>query len=213
MERRSIVGCVIPFARSWLASGIRAAHRRGARRVPEMGGGSKCVVEIGVAEGVSALALREGMAEEGTLYLIEPFHLSRIRAFNFLKRMARRTVNGNSHGKVVWIEKFSQDAARGWRESIDLILIDGDHAEAAVERDWRDWSGFVKPGGIAIFHDARVFEGGWTTPGYRPVKFVDRVLGAAGRRSGRLSRRFIRLLSSSEPHNPPAGYKGDSEIA
>jgi methyltransferase family protein len=143
-------------------------------------GGCKCVVEIGVAEGVSALALREGMAEDGTLYLIDPFHLSRIRACNFMKRVARRTVNGNSHGKVVWIEKFSQDAARGWKESIDLILIDGDHAEASVERDWQDWSGFVKPGGTAIFHDARAFEGGWTTPGYGPVKFVDRVFRNGG---------------------------------
>ena len=36
-------------------------------------------VEIGVAEGVSAMALREVWLEEGTLYLIDPFHLSRFR--------------------------------------------------------------------------------------------------------------------------------------
>ena len=150
-----------------------AAFRRWA-------GGCRCVVEIGVAEGVSALALREGMAEGGTLYLIDPFHLSRIPALNFIKRVAQRTVNGSSRGDVVWIEKFSQDAARGWKESIDLILIDGDHAETAVERDWHDWSHFVRPGGIAIFHDARVFESGWTTPDYGPVKFVDRVFRTGG---------------------------------
>src|SRR5580704_3069571 len=90
--------------------------------------GCKCVVEIGVAEGVSALALREGMAEDGTLYLIDPFHLSRIPALNFIKRVAQRTVAGSARGSVVWIEKFSQDAVKGWREAIDLILIDGDHA-------------------------------------------------------------------------------------
>lgn len=143
--------------------------------------GRKCVVEIGVAEGVSALALREGMAEDGTLYLIDPFHLSRIPAFNFIKRVAQRTVDGSTSGKVVWMDKFSQDAVQDWNESIDLILIDGDHAEAAVERDWSDWSRFVKLGGVVIFHDARVFQGGWTTAGYGPVKFVDRVFrsGAA----------------------------------
>jgi hypothetical protein len=150
-----------------------AAFRKWAR-------GCKCVVEIGVAEGVSALALREGMAEDGTLHLIDPFHLSRIRVLNFMKRVAQRTVNGSSRGKVAWIKKFSQDAARGWKDSIDLILIDGDHAEAAVERDWQDWSGFVKPGGTVIFHDARLFEGGWTTPDYGPVKFVDRVFRNGG---------------------------------
>jgi len=134
--------------------------------------GCKRVVEIGVAEGVSALALREGMAEEGTLYLIDPFHLSRIRALNFIRRVARKTVGGSSRGKVVWIEKFSQDAARDWKEPIDLLLIDGDHAEAAVERDWQDWSRFVRPGGMVIFHDARIFENGWTTSEYGPVKFA-----------------------------------------
>jgi hypothetical protein len=142
--------------------------------------GCKCVVEIGVAEGVSALALREGMAEDGTLYLIDPFHLSRLPALNFIKRVAQRTVNGSLRGRVVWIEKFSPDAAREWNESIDLILIDGDHAEAAVERDWHDWSSYVRPGGVAVFHDARVFEGGWPSADYGPVKFVDRIFRSGG---------------------------------
>jgi hypothetical protein len=105
--------------------------------------GCKCVVEIGVAEGVSALALREG-------------------------------------GKVVWIEKFSESAARSWNESIDLLLIDGDHAEAAVERDWHDWGRFVRPGGAVIFHDARIFQNGWTSSEYGPVRFVDRFFRSGG---------------------------------
>ena len=137
--------------------------------------GRKCLVEIGVAEGVSALALREGMAEDGRLYLIDPFHLSRVPTLNFMKRVAHRAVDSRSRGEVVWIEKFSQDAARSWKEPIDLVLIDGDHAEEAVERDWKDWSPFVKPGGVAIFHDARVFEGGWAKPEYGPVKLVNRI--------------------------------------
>lgn len=142
--------------------------------------GCKCVVEIGVAEGVSALALREGMAEDGTLFLVDPFHLSRIPALNFVKRVAQRTVNGNARGKAVWIEKFSRDAVQGWKKSIDLILIDGDHAEAAVERDWQEWSRFVRPGGTVIFHDARIFQNGWTTPEYGPVKFVNRFFRSGG---------------------------------
>jgi len=28
---------------------------------------------------------------------------------------------------------------------------------------------------VAIFHDARLFDRGWTTADYGPVKFVDRV--------------------------------------
>lgn len=138
--------------------------------------GARCVVEIGVAEGVSALALREAMADDGTLYLIDPFHLSRIPALNFIKRVARRTVDTCSTGRTVWIEKFSQDAVMEWTEAIDVILIDGDHSEGSVERDWMDWNKSVKPGGVVMFHDARLFDRGWTTADYGPVKFVDRVL-------------------------------------
>jgi predicted O-methyltransferase YrrM len=135
----------------------------------------KTLVEIGVAEGVSALALREAMGDDSTLYLVDPFHLSRYPALNFMKRAARRAVQTHRCGEVVWIEEFSQDAVRKWERPIDLLLIDGDHAEAAVERDWNDWSHFIRPGGVAIFHDARLFEGGWTTPDYGPVKLVNRL--------------------------------------
>jgi hypothetical protein len=137
--------------------------------------GRKTLVEIGVAEGVSAVALREGMAEDATLTLIDPFHLSRYPVLNFMKRVAHRAVSDTSRGKVVWINDFSQEAVRHWTEQIDLILIDGDHAETAVERDWNEWNGFVRPGGVALFHDACLFAGGWTSSGYGPVKLVNRL--------------------------------------
>jgi predicted O-methyltransferase YrrM len=131
------------------------------------------VAEIGVAEGVSAMALRQNMAADGALYLIDPFHLSRIPSLNFTKRAAHRAVEGCPRGKVFWIENFSFDAVRTWNTPIDLLLIDGDHSEKGVRQDWEDWSRFVIPGGIVIFHDARLFEGGWTNSDYGPVKLVN----------------------------------------
>jgi predicted O-methyltransferase YrrM len=136
--------------------------------------GRSIVVEIGVAEGVSALALREAMAPDGTLYLIDPFHLSRIQMLNFTMRTAHRLVASSLHGKVIWLQQFSADAVRNWAGPIDFLLIDGDHAESMVERDWNDWSRFVGVGGMVAFHDARLFEGGWTEPTYGPVRFVNR---------------------------------------
>lgn len=138
-------------------------------------GGRSVIVEIGVAEGVSALAFREAMAPDGTLYLIDPFHLSRIQMLNFTKRTARRLVASSPRGKVVWRQQFSSEAVRNWNEPIDLLMIDGDHTESMVEKDWDDWSRFVAVGGLVAFHDARLFEGGWTTPGYGPVRVVDRL--------------------------------------
>jgi len=131
------------------------------------------VVEIGVAEGVSAVGLRQAMPVGGTLYLIDPFHLSRVPALNFLKRAARRAVDAAGSARPDWIESFSQDAACDWKLPIDFLLIDGDHREEAVERDWLDWSRFAKDDGVVAFHDARLFPSGWPTPDYGPVRFVD----------------------------------------
>jgi predicted O-methyltransferase YrrM len=132
------------------------------------------LVEIGVAEGASAVALRTAMNPEGTLYLVDPFHLSRVRTLNFLRRAARRTVFTKEHPKIVWIESFSHEAVTVWNRPIDFLLIDGDHRVEAVEKDWNDWHPHVMGNGIIAFHDARLFPGGWTTPRHGPVCFVDR---------------------------------------
>jgi MMP 1-O-methyltransferase len=135
--------------------------------------GHSSIVEIGVAEGVSALAFRQAMSADGTLFLIDPFHLSRVPTLNFTKWTAHRAVESCNRGRVVWIEQFSGDAGRTWNNPIDLLLIDGDHTEDGVCRDWNEWSRFIVPGGVVIFHDARVFEGGWTNPNYGPVRLVN----------------------------------------
>jgi predicted O-methyltransferase YrrM len=137
--------------------------------------GRKSLVEIGVAEGASAVALRTTMQPEGTLYLVDPFHLSRVRALNFLRRAAKRTVCTKFSPTIVWIEAFSHEAIVEWEKPIDFLLIDGDHREEAVEQDWNDWHPHVMENGIIAFHDARVFPGGWASPEYGPVRFVDRL--------------------------------------
>jgi len=133
----------------------------------------RTLVEIGVAEGASAIALRETMAPDGRLFLIDPYHLSRVRFLNTLRRTAQRAVRQCKRGNVVWIERFSHEVAPSWKDAIDLLLIDGAHDEQAVRRDWNDWSKFVRPGGVVVFHDARLFEGGWTKPEDGPVRVVD----------------------------------------
>ena len=136
--------------------------------------GCKHLVEIGVAEGASAIALRTVMNPQGTLHLVDPFHLSRVRVLNFLRRAARRAVTKVGMCEIVWIETFSHEAAAAWNGPIDFLLIDGDHREEAVEEDWNDWYPHVTENGIIAFHDARLFSGGWTSPEHGPVRFVDR---------------------------------------
>jgi len=137
--------------------------------------GKSSLVEIGVAEGASAVALREVMSPDGTLSLVDPFHLSRVRSVNAMKRAAHRVVNSCPNGRVSWIAKLSSVAAREWNRPIDFLFIDGDHSERAVQQDWEDWHPFVVPGGIVVFHDAAVFPGGWTGKDWGPVRLVDRL--------------------------------------
>jgi predicted O-methyltransferase YrrM len=135
--------------------------------------GRRRIVEIGVAEGASACALREAMLADGELTLIDPYHLSRIRALNALQRAAHSAVARFGSSRVVWIQKFSHQAVQDWKSPIDLLFIDGDHDVSAVHQDWKEWSPFVVPGGLALFHDARVFENGWPTADYGPVRAVN----------------------------------------
>ncbi len=137
--------------------------------------GCTSLVEIGVAEGASALALQGGMSCYGTLYLVDPFHLSRVPVLNFLRRAAKRTVSFKKGSRVVWIKALSHEAVGGWNQPIDFLLIDGDHREEAVEQDWNDWTPHLVENGVVAFHDARLFPGGWTSQDYGPVRFVDRV--------------------------------------
>ena len=135
--------------------------------------GRRCIVEIGVAECASALALREVMASDGTLYLIDPYHLSRIRWINAQSRAAKTAVSRCATAKVNWIKQFSFDAVKGWDQPIDFLFIDGDHAKDSVIRDWNEWHRFVRPGGRVAFHDARMFENGWPKEGDGPVEAVN----------------------------------------
>jgi hypothetical protein len=135
--------------------------------------GRASLVEIGVAEGASAVALREAMSSEGVLSLVDPFHLSRNPRINATKRAAQRALASCQNGDVVWIEKFSSEAVKAWTRPLDFLFLDGDHSESAVRQDWNDWRRFVIPGGVVVFHDARVFPGGWPQPNWGPVKLVD----------------------------------------
>jgi predicted O-methyltransferase YrrM len=137
--------------------------------------GRSRLVEIGVAEGASAVTLRQAMSARGSLWLIDPFHLSRVQKFNAMKRVAHQAVNSIDNGRVVWIDKFSFEAVKGWVDPIDFLFLDGDHSEVGVQKDWDDWNQYVIPGGIVAFHDAALFQGGWPQPDWGPVRVVDRL--------------------------------------
>jgi predicted O-methyltransferase YrrM len=136
--------------------------------------GRRIVVELGVAEGGSAWELRQEMHPEGTLYLVDPYHLSRLGKLSPTRMTARRLVGSVRNASVSWIEQLSHDAVRGWDKAIDFLFIDGDHSFDAVDRDWRDWTPHLAPRGLVALHDATL-DAPWTNPTDGPVRLMERL--------------------------------------
>src|SRR4051794_32040328 len=122
--------------------------------------GARRVVEIGVYEGSSAIALCEVLGPDAELHLIDPFghHPTALPAgWGALERASRRVVAraARSGGpQVVWHVERSEQTGRGWTLPLDVVFIDGDHAEAATRTDWELFSPHVVDGGHVLFHDA-----------------------------------------------------------
>ena len=142
--------------------------------------GRKSLVEIGVAEGASALALRRVADPAAVLYLIDPYLPGRIPGFNFTRACARRNVNRCRNATVRFVEDFSHNAAKNWHTPVDFLFIDGDHSYAACLKAWQQWSPFVGRGGVVAFHDSRTFPGGWTREDWGPVIVVNELFRERG---------------------------------
>src|SRR4051794_37662107 len=117
------------------------------------------VVEIGVYEGASAAALCEVLDAAAELHLIDPFghHPTALPAgWGALEKASRRVVARAARRgpRVVWHVERSEETGRGWTVPVDLVFIDGDHAEEATRVDWELFSPHVTPGGHVLFHDA-----------------------------------------------------------
>jgi hypothetical protein len=80
--------------------------------------------------------------------------------------------------RCLWHRTFSEELGPRWTLPIDLLLIDGDHSEAAVRRDWDEFSDHLRPGGHVVFHDAREHADGAGWPG--PTAVVAALFGDDG---------------------------------
>lgn len=77
--------------------------------------------------------------------------------------------------KVVIHQGTTNEISAKWPENqrIDFLFIDADHTYEGVSADWRNWSPFVRKGGLIAFHDYYVKTPGGHT-GVR--KFVDETI-------------------------------------
>ena len=136
-------------------------------------------VEIGVYEGSSAVVIAKALPVSATFHLVDPYietalHPGWRGTETATRAVLERATAERGGPELRWHVALSWDAGRDWSGPIDFLFIDGDHSEEGCRRDWDMWHGFVEPGGVVAFHDAR--EGkpdGWGLPG--PTKVVDDV--------------------------------------
>lgn len=140
-----------------------------ARMLLEAAKGAKRVVEIGVYEGSSALALCETLGPDAELHLVDPFgaHPDALPSGWGATEWATRRVVGRALRRrgpdapeIHWHVALSHEVAQDWEGEVDLVFIDGDHSEAGCELDWSSWIQFVPQGGRVVFHDARADQPG-----------------------------------------------------
>ena len=132
----------------------------------------RVAVEIGVYEGSSALVLVDSLPASAILHLVDPFIDSRGLAAGWrgtawaTRRVVARAVRARGGPAVRWHVERSQELGARWSEPVDLVFIDGDHAEESCRADWDLFSPWVREGGVVLFHDARMGKpGGEGLPG------------------------------------------------
>jgi predicted O-methyltransferase YrrM len=160
----------------------RTMHTPGeAQLLTDLAHGRDQVVEVGVYEGSSALVLLRALGPAATLHLIDPFGYQpgALRAGwaateGATRRVVARAAARSGAARVQWHVERSEDAARRWKQPVDLVFVDGDHTEAGCALDWQLWHPHVRPGGHIVFHDARSAPG--SPPGLEgPTAVVDRL--------------------------------------
>jgi predicted O-methyltransferase YrrM len=161
------------------AAGLRppiAQHTKAeAEILKHYASGSATIIELGVAEGGSAVELRSVLATDGVLYLVDPYEPGPA-GISFAWVIAKRLVNSVQCGEVRWLRQRSAEAVADWDRPVDFLFIDADHSYERAVEDWRLWTPFVRSGGRVALHDATTFAGGWTDEEWGSVQLVKQVL-------------------------------------
>ncbi len=110
--------------------------------------------EIGVGDGKHALKILKNL-DIVKLYLIDPYiHYGNYKGKRAKKEYIAKNILRDWNDKIVWIKKFSDDAASHIRDGeLDFVYIDGNHEYIYVLNDINNYYHKVKDGGLICGHD------------------------------------------------------------
>ena len=108
------------------------------------------IVEIGTLYGRSTSFMAIGSKDSVRVYAIdcwEGTHYHRmIKAVEYFAKL-------DLMGKIKIIKGYSEQVAKSFKGTIDMLYIDGDHSYESVKTDYEKWYPFLKKGGVVAFHD------------------------------------------------------------
>jgi len=116
--------------------------------------GRSAIVELGVFEGASSLVLRKAMDTNAELYCVDPFPRGRL-LFSPQMAISKREIRKSHKGRVSLLRQNSAQAAASWTKPIDLLFMDGDHGFEGACRDFKEWTRFIRQGGLIAIHTSR----------------------------------------------------------
>lgn len=153
-------------------------------------GGKDVIVEIGSWKGKSTIWLGKGSkaGNKVKIFAIDPHEgasaCKEINGnFRTFEEFKKNIKNAEINDVVTAIVKTSEEAAKNFNDSVELIFIDGAHKYKLVKLDFELWYQKLKYGGIMAFHDTI----GWSGPKkvveeyiyrskvFRNVGFVDSI--------------------------------------
>lgn len=122
--------------------------------------GKKCIVEVGVREGVESKVFCQNM-DNGKLYLVDPY-LSQVKLEKFLNVSFAELIAKQHLKDYVNLTQFvkmpSKAASKylNLKGKVDLIFIDLKHDYESVFENFCNWASMLSPKGIMAFPYSRL---------------------------------------------------------
>lgn len=76
---------------------------------------------------------------------------------------------------VIPVAAASHTLAPHWNTQIGFLFIDGGHDAISCQRDADQWTPWIRPGGIVVFHDATIVNIGHVVDGLKGFTSVEQI--------------------------------------
>jgi predicted O-methyltransferase YrrM len=137
----------------------------------------RCLVELGVADGLGTSVLRSAMSPHGVIYAVDPYPKGRlgISAHAGIARLEAKRTPGP---EPTWLRLGALEAAAvvaGRQDRPDFVFSDAAFRYEELDQVWRAWRPLIRAGGIWVQSTSRP-EAGRTGPSHDTVRWTSDVL-------------------------------------